>query len=212
MSGRHRFCRRGLGSIAGLLAMSLTLLPTIAHAQSLAVPVAMVEVDPADLNFWGFAANVPVGGTVTWTNVGTQTHTVTAVDGSFNTGGVAPGASATVQFSTVGEYTYVCELHSTMKGFLVVSPDFQVTTTVAIVEGDPTSMTTWGFAASLQAGQTIAWTNRGWQPHTATAIDNSFETSLLDPGATAELAFSTPGLYAYYCAPHPWMKGNVLVY
>jgi plastocyanin len=44
-----------------------------------------------------------------------------------------------------------------------------------------------------------------------TAADGSFDTGLVAPGASATLEFDTPGLFAYVCTPHPWMKGSVAV-
>src|SRR6266550_1981455 len=92
-----------------LLAMALTAAP--AAAQSSVVPAAMVEASPTDISAWGFAGLVPVGGTVTWTNLGTQPHTATAADGSFDSGLVAPGASASVTLASPGTFAYICSVH-----------------------------------------------------------------------------------------------------
>ena len=45
----------------------------------------------------------------------------------------------------------------------------------------------------------------------ASAVDGSFDTGLVSPGSSATLQFDVPGVYAYMCTPHPWMKGNVAV-
>jgi len=192
-----------------LLALALTAAPAI--AQSNVAPAAMVEASPTDISAWGFAGVVPVGGTVTWTNLGAQAHTATASDGSFDSGLVAPGASASVTFATAGTFAYLCSVHPTMKGFLVVSADATSAAPLAMVESDPADINTWGFAVSVPAGQSIQWVNLGTQAHTATAADNSFDTGLVAPGGSGQLEFDTPGVYAYACTPHPWMKGNVAV-
>lgn len=54
---------------------------------------------------------VKVGTTVTWTNDGKLPHSATAVDGSWTTGEVAPGKSATVKFDKPGSFTYSCSDH-----------------------------------------------------------------------------------------------------
>jgi plastocyanin len=98
-----------------------------------------------------------------------------------------------------------------MKGFVVVSADAASPTPMAMVEGSPADINSWGFATSIQAGQSVAWTNRGSQDHTATASDGSFDSGLISPGSTGQVVFDLPGIYAYACSPHPWMKGSVAV-
>jgi plastocyanin len=197
--------------IATLLAIALTAVPAIAVAQSTVTPAAMVEANPSDINAWGFAATVPIGGTVTWTNMGSQAHSVTSADGSFDSGLVAPGTSATLQFNSPGIYAYACMPHPWMTGFVVVSADAPSATPMAMVEGDVSDINTWGFAMSVKAGQSVAWTNLGSQAHTATASDASFDTGLVQPGSSGQLEFDTPGVFASVCTPHPWMKGKVAV-
>ena len=197
--------------IAGLLAVALTAFPVVAGAQSNPAPAAMVEASLSDINSWGFAATVPVGGTITWTNMGSQAHTVTASDGSFDSGLVAPGSSASIDFATPGVYMYTCMPHPWMKGFVVVSSDAPGATPMAMVEGSVSDINSWGFAMSVPAGNSVAWTNVGSQAHTVTASDGSFDTGLVAPGTSAQLEFDTPGVFAYACTPHPWMKGNVAV-
>jgi plastocyanin len=83
--------------------------------------------------------------------------------------------------------------------------------TAAMVEGSPTDINSWGFATTVQVGQSVTWTNLGTQGHTATAADGAWDTGTVAPGESAAIAFDTPGLYSFLCTPHPWMKGTVLV-
>jgi plastocyanin len=54
-------------------------------------------------------------------NTGTKTHTVTADDGAFDTGNVAPGSEADFDAPTEpGTYTYHCSIHASMTGTLTV--------------------------------------------------------------------------------------------
>ena len=193
----------------GLFGVALTAVPAL--AQSSVAPAAMVEASLTDINSWNFAARVPVGGTITWINQGSQGHTVTASDGSFDSGTVAPGASATLEFDTPGIFAYVCSLHPGMKGTVVASADAASASPMAIVEGNSSDINSWAFAVSVSAGQSIQWVNLGTQGHTVTAADGSFDTGLVAPGGSAQLEFDTPGIHAYACTPHPWMKGNVTV-
>jgi plastocyanin len=197
--------------IAAVLAAALTALPIVASAQQAPMPQAMVEINASDINTWGFSAVVPVGGSITWTNMGSQGHTVTSTDGSFDTGLVAPGGTASIEFDAAGSFSYVCTPHPWMKGFVTVTPDATTGSQMAMVEGNPSDINTWGFAVSVPAGQVVAWTNLGAQAHTATAADGSFDTGLVSPGSSAPLQFDVPGVYAYMCTPHPWMKGYLAV-
>jgi plastocyanin len=203
--------KAGLLARAGVLAAALTAFPVVAIAQTTPVPQAMVELNPSDINSWGFAAAVPVGASITWTNLGSQAHTVTAADGSFDTGLVDPGGQATIQFDVAGTYAYVCTPHPWMKGFIVVTPDAPGASNMAMVEGNPSDINSWGFAANVAAGSTVSWANFGAQAHSVTAADGSFDTGLVAPASAASVSFDTPGLYAYVCTPHPWMKGSVAV-
>ncbi len=63
---------------------------------------------------------VAVGASVTWTNNGKEAHDIAARDGSWTTGPVQPGQSATVKFDKPGDYTYVDKDHPWMIGQLIV--------------------------------------------------------------------------------------------
>ena len=51
-------------------------------------------------------------------------------------------------------------------------------------------------------GATVLWTNSSPLGHTVTADDGSFDSGMVDPGATFSQAFDAPGVYAYFCQPH----------
>ena len=63
---------------------------------------------------------VEPGSTITWTNNGDEPHTVTADDGSFDSGRLNPGDSYTVAFGGQGTVTYHCEIHPEMRGSVTV--------------------------------------------------------------------------------------------
>lgn len=69
---------------------------------------------------------------------------------------------------------------------------------------------------TVPAGTTVVWTNEGQLAHTVTADDEQFASGSLDPGATFELTFDTPGEYPYYCRFHGGpggvgMAGTIIV-
>jgi plastocyanin len=63
---------------------------------------------------------VPVGTKVTWTNGGKIPHDATAKDGTWTTGTIAPGASASVTFAKPGTYAYFDKLHPFIYGELII--------------------------------------------------------------------------------------------
>ncbi len=81
------------------------------EASSDAVAITGFAFEPATLR-------VAAGTEVTWTNGDPTPHTVTAEDGSFDSGSMDQGAT----FSAIvnGPVTYVCEIHPTMRGTIEV--------------------------------------------------------------------------------------------
>jgi len=65
-------------------------------------------------------ASVPIGTTVEVTNTDGATHTLTAADGSFDTGNLGSDASATITFETAGTVEFVCKIHPSMTGSITV--------------------------------------------------------------------------------------------
>lgn len=63
----------------------------------------------------------------------------------------------------------------------------------------------------IAAGTTVEWTNRDPLPHTVTAVDRSFDSGLIQPGEVFRRTFTSAGSFNFYCTPHPFMKGVVVV-
>lgn len=74
------------------------------------------SVSMQDSCFEGTAHFAPSGTTITVSNDGALTHTLTAVDGSFDTGQVAPGGTAELTIDEPGIYRIFCSLHGTPEG------------------------------------------------------------------------------------------------
>ena len=65
-------------------------------------------------------------------------------------------------------------------------------------------------------GTTVTWTNTGSQPHSATSTVSetnpvTFDSGILNTGQSYSFTFDTPGTYDYFCVPHPFMRGKVIV-
>jgi plastocyanin len=63
---------------------------------------------------------IAAGTTVVWTNGGQMVHTVTAEDGSFDSGQIDPGDRRGITFSQAGTYPFHCTPHPFMRGEIVV--------------------------------------------------------------------------------------------
>jgi plastocyanin len=63
----------------------------------------------------------------------------------------------------------------------------------------------------VPAGSTVEWVNRDAVVHTATAEDGSWDSRGIQPGERWRATFHQPGVYSYYCGPHPYMKAVVIV-
>jgi plastocyanin len=87
-------------------------------------PSAHAASDPAvtiaDFHFTPPTTTVHAGDTITWTNDGPSSHTATAKDGSFDTGTLSKGRSASHTFTKSGTYAYVCTIHPFMHGTITV--------------------------------------------------------------------------------------------
>src|SRR5215208_4571894 len=81
---------------------------------------AVFDVSVVDFAFEPGTVSVPAGATVTWTNTGSRPHTVTADDGSFDSGRLDPGEQFSQTFDQPGTFTYHCGFHPEMQGSIVV--------------------------------------------------------------------------------------------
>ncbi|MFA6530881.1 MAG: cupredoxin family copper-binding protein [Candidatus Micrarchaeia archaeon] len=63
---------------------------------------------------------IRVGDTVTWRNNDIMPHTATST-GNFNTGAISQGSWSNVTFNQEGTFEYICTLHPSMIGKVIVS-------------------------------------------------------------------------------------------
>lgn len=93
--------------------------PGNARAAKPATP-AMHVVTIEAMRFNPETIEVRAGDMVTWKNADPFPHTVTAQGSGFDSMEIAPGQSWRFQPMRNGSFPYVCTLHPTMKGMLIV--------------------------------------------------------------------------------------------
>jgi len=118
--------RRLLGALAAGVTLMLALAGP-AGAADHAVAMKDDVFDPVSIT-------VAPGDSVTWTNTGDHTHTVTADDGSYDSTNRLKTQTFTHTYGTPGSYPYYCKIHggpggAGMHGTVVVTAPATTTTT-----------------------------------------------------------------------------------
>lgn len=108
---------RILGSLNGNVIKASGVYNLTSHR---AVPLEQVTVNILNSQYQPASIKVISGQTVVWKNNDSVPHTVTADDGSFNSGVISPGGTYTRTFSNDITRDYHCTLHPTMKGTVTV--------------------------------------------------------------------------------------------
>ena len=78
------------------------------------------SVSIEDFYFEPSEAAIQPGDTITWTNNGNHPHTVSADEGSFDSGTLQPGESYSHTFQNPGTVPYHCSIHPFMTGSVSV--------------------------------------------------------------------------------------------
>lgn len=89
-------------------------------SSSSSTPVATNAVSVVNFSYSPTSITVKKGTKVTWTNNDSTQHTVTADNGSFDSGTLDPGKSFSQTFNTAGTFAYHCNFHSNMHGTVIV--------------------------------------------------------------------------------------------
>lgn len=103
--------RGALATVAAAAVLALAL-PAAAHGPEgpATVSIRFQAFEPAEMS-------VLEGEAVTWTNTSPREHTVTARNGQFDSGNIAPQHGTYAQsFAASGAYPYFCRIHPTMQG------------------------------------------------------------------------------------------------
>src|SRR5947208_15885485 len=114
----RRAVRVGLVALAGGPLLGVALLTTPSDVAA-ADPPKTHQVAIQALAYVPETLTVRPGDVVVWTNKDPFPHTVTAA-GAFDSGPIAAGKSWRFTAKKAGSYSYLCTLHTTMKGTLRV--------------------------------------------------------------------------------------------
>jgi plastocyanin len=99
--------------------LALTVLPALAVALAPGPAGGAPAKPQVMIEFASFAPtqiDLLPGETVTWMNMSERSHTVTADDGSFDSGILGGGNTYSLRFATPGAYSYHCSIHPSMTG------------------------------------------------------------------------------------------------
>ncbi|MEI7743769.1 MAG: plastocyanin/azurin family copper-binding protein, partial [Chloroflexota bacterium] len=188
-------------------------------------PPGSGEVGIVDFAFNPGTVDVVAGTTVTWVNTGAALHTVTASDGSFDSGLVtAGGGRFSRRFAVPGTYPYLCALHPSMSGVVRVSgaggatppppaPPTPAPTPPPVASGQ-LELRDFAFVPSsirITPGTTVTWVNTGAAPHTVTERTGAFDSGILPRGARYSRSFPVAGTYQLLCSIHPEMHATLVV-
>lgn len=102
----------GLGSLAPAWADSSAAKP---------MKPAVLTVHIKDYKFVPNLGNVHVGDSVVFVNGDDETHTATAIDGTFDSHGLGEKARFSHTFTKPGTFNYHCTIHTQMTGTIVVT-------------------------------------------------------------------------------------------
>lgn len=194
-------------STAYILFVALTLaLPSVAASTGTVSIVDLRHLDPSIIKFNGSPSfgyspvitHVQQGGTVTFTNMGSEPHTVTSFssrasfnlegalvqipvpDGVFDSGPLNVGSSFTLNTANLapGTYWIFCEFHPWMVGAVVVSVSGSQSVSTSIRDSGFVGgqffagSAAWGFLPrnlEVKQGTIITFTNNGNIAHTVTS-------------------------------------------
>lgn len=186
--------------IAGVLYSALLLIGLLtsfsANAQAQVVPTSTnTTISIEDDVFVDGNITVSEGTTITWTNNGDDDHTVTADDGSFDSGTLNPGESFTHTFATAGTYPYYCEFHGDEGGagmsatIMVTALAATTTDTSSTSTATTTSSTSTDVTPPIISSVSATSTSEGEQ-----AIINW----VTDEAANSQVAYGTSSTYSTY--------------
>lgn len=120
----HRRVGAWASALAAAIGVATMLLLVTGEEAPASKPAAATASKTANVGIVNFAfrpgtLNVSKGTKVVFSNTSNRAHTATRA-GSFDTGRIKPGRSASVRFGQKGTFRYHCKIHPEMRGKVVV--------------------------------------------------------------------------------------------
>jgi len=167
-----------LGVIAATIALLSGLLflqPTSARADT--------SVSVGDNSFSPQTITIAPGDTVTWTNNGSMSHTVTADDSSYSSGTLSPGNTFSHTYGTAGTFPYYCQFHGApggvgMSGKVIVDASLTSSST-----NSSNSTSTNNTSSSTSTTSTTNGTDTNNTNSTSTSATSTSGTPVLSNGS-----------------------------
>lgn len=110
----------GSSGITSPISSNQTVTQSPVISQVSIVPGAALNVNQPGYTPIDVTLVIGVNNTVEWTNNDNMPHTVTATDGSFDSGNMNPGATFSHTFTEPGSFAYICSYHHWMHGTITV--------------------------------------------------------------------------------------------
>lgn len=151
---------------------------------------------------------VSAGGVVTWTNQDDKAHTVTATNGSFDSGPINPGQSWSHRFSAAGTFAYYCMFHTDMRGTVSV-PDRSGTApppspTVAGAKPAPGAQGAHQMPVGARAASPVTVTGVGASSHRVAISDSAFSPAVLNARVGDKVTWVNGGRMPHTVTGGPW--------
>jgi plastocyanin len=116
---RHKRIAKGAATLVGAAALLASATGAAGSRPAARASEAHATVTISNFKFKPSELTVPRGAEVTFANHDSTAHEP-ARSGSFDTGRIAPGKSESVRFGRPGTYRYICTIHPSMHGKIVV--------------------------------------------------------------------------------------------
>lgn len=186
----------------------------VLHPLSRTLPVAVAAdvaapTDLADEERVAWSAGLHVGlpeTALTFALQASNTATTTLQGSTFSTGPTRWGFELTVPVPTIATLLGAYPSRASAVEGVVEDVEAPADVTVDIVRFSFESK-----RVVVTPGAVIEWVNGDEVLHTATAVDAAWGSGAIPPGGSWRARFDTPGIYTYYCGPHPFMRGVVIV-
>jgi plastocyanin len=207
--------RKLVSAMLAAFVAAVFIVPSVASAASATVTITN-RLEPASLN-------VAAGTTVRFVNADDERHRMRSQSGpaEFDSHNLEPGQSFSVTLTAKGTYTYLDERDDD-------NPRYHGTIVVGGSGGSTSTSTTSGPASNsasvsmagrsfgpasvtIAAGGSVTFSNDDDRAHTVTATDGAFDSGTISEGGSWKRTFEQAGTFAYLCALHPEMTGEVVV-